>query len=239
MATKHTKHGEHFGHLFKDPNLLERALIHKSYGNENRSELSISKRDNEQLEFLGDAVLDLIISKFLLEAYPESSEGELSKLRAGLVNEKTLAQIARSLKLGEHICLGKGEDQTGGRDKDSILSSSLEALIAAIYNDSDIQTCEQWLRANFWTWVIESKVTDPLRDYKTRLQEIVQARYKVAPRYEVISSMGPDHEKTFEIQVLIHERVLASASGKSKKEAEQNAAQKVLENLINNPGEKL
>ncbi|MBI3555725.1 MAG: ribonuclease III [Deltaproteobacteria bacterium] len=219
------------GYEFKDARLLELACIHKSYGNEHRSSEPVSVRDNERFEFLGDAVLDLIVSQILLEAFPDCSEGDLSKLRASLVNEKSLARIARALALGDFLLLGKGEQHTGGRDKDSILASTFEAVVAAVYSDGGFSTCNEWVRGLFAERVKLCRDQSALQDFKTRLQEVVQARFKNAPRYEVLNSSGPDHDKTFEIQLLINGDVLAGASGKSKKEAEQSAAKIALEKL--------
>ncbi len=219
------------GYEFNDPKLLELACIHKSYGNEHRSTEPVSVRDNERYEFLGDAVLDLIVSQILLESFPDCSEGDLSKLRASLVNEKSLAKIARGQALGDYILLGKGEQHTGGREKDSILASTFEAIVAAVYSDGGFNTCDGWVRGLFAERVKLCRDQSALQDFKTRLQEVVQARFKNAPRYEVINSSGPDHDKTFDIQLIINSEVMAVASGKSKKEAEQSAAKIALDKL--------
>ena len=216
---------------FQDASLLELACIHKSYGNEHRSTEPVNVRDNERFEFLGDAVLDLIVSQILLEAFPECSEGDLSKLRASLVNEKSLAKIARTLSLGDFLWLGKGEQHTGGRDKDSILASTFEAIVAAVYSDGGFLRCDAWVRELFAERIKMCRDQSAMQDFKTRLQEVVQARFRSAPRYEVLSSSGPDHDKTFEIQLVINGDIFASASGKSKKEAEQGAAKIALEKL--------
>lgn len=216
-------------YTFKSKETLEIALTHKSYGNENRAELPIAVRDNERLEFLGDAVLDLVISEMLLEHYSELPEGDLSKLRASLVNETVLAGIARDLKLGEILKLGKGEEQTGGRDKDSILSSTLEAVIAAIYLDSGYKEANSWLRGIFKKAVKRSTTVAAYGDFKTKLQEVVQAKFKTSPRYDVLQSYGPDHDKTFEIALIVNNDKVATGQGKSKKEAEQSAAKIALE----------
>lgn len=222
------------GHVFSNDKAVATALVHKSFGNESNLGLPTSKRDNEQMEFLGDAVLALAVSELLLEIHPELPEGELSKLRASLVNERSLAGVARILGLGEFVLLGKGEDQTGGRDKDSILSSLLEALLAAIYRDAGFEKAFQWVRTHFREHALKAtkEFEGPglhLQDYKTKLQEVAQAKFKAAPRYNVVSSTGPDHDKVFEIRVVLQEQELAMGSGKSKKEAEQAAARKVFE----------
>ncbi|MBI3542380.1 MAG: ribonuclease III [Deltaproteobacteria bacterium] len=227
---------QRLGYDFKNPSLLELACIHKSYGNEHRSAERIDTRDNERFEFLGDAILDLSISQILLESFPECSEGDLSKLRAGLVNEKSLARVARDLKLGEHVWLGKGEQHTGGREKDSILASTFEAIVAAVFVDGGFHAADEWVRALFKERVRTSRDATSLSDFKTRLQEVVQARFKAAPRYDVLTSSGPDHDKTFEIQLVINGAVAATATGKSKKEAEQSAAKIALDQLLSKPG---
>ncbi len=206
---------------FPDPALGLSALTHKSYTNEHRGD---SVGDNERLEFLGDAVVDLAISHRLMERFPGASEGELSKLRALIVNEEGLARIARQIGLGDLLLLGRGEELTGGRSKSSVLADALEAVIGAIY------------LANGWQKVLEVvdlHFTDALdgvaagrsgSDYKTRLQEDIQNRLRLAPKYRVISETGPEHEKTFEVEVTVHPDLTARGSGRSKKEAEQAAA---------------
>jgi ribonuclease III len=218
---------------FKNSALLELALIHTSYGNEQRPDEVPATKDNEQLEFLGDAVLDFLISVFLIKKRPELNEGALSKLRASLVNEKTLAQIARDLNLGEHLLLGKGEETTKGREKDSILSSALEALVAALYYDAGLAHTQTWIDSLFENKISFIEQDFFTQDFKTKLQEIVQSKYKSAPKYEVLSTSGPDHEKTFQVQVLIQQKPIAQGIGKSKKEAEQRAAETALEQVLN------
>jgi ribonuclease III len=226
-----TELGGVLGYEFKNPQLLELACIHKSYGNEHRSRERVDVRDNERLEFLGDAVLDLTISQLLLERFPDCSEGDLSKLRAGLVNEKSLARVARALNLGDFLWLGKGESHTGGREKDSIIASAFEAVVAAVYLDGGFTEADRWVRGLFASRIESRLEHHGLQDYKTRLQEVVQARFRSAPRYEVVQSSGPDHAKTFEIRLVINGQVAATASGRSKKEAEQSAARVALEAL--------
>jgi ribonuclease-3 len=219
------------GYEFKDIKYLELSCIHKSFGNEKRANERIETRDNERLEFLGDAILDLVVSMVLLETFPELAEGDLSKLRAGLVNERTLAKIAKNLEIGEYISLGKGEEGTGGRNKDSILASTLEAIIAAVFSDGGFPAAETWVRNVFAPRIKASRDIDALQDFKTKLQEVVQAKFRSAPRYEVIQSSGPDHDKTFQIQLVINGEVIAEAIGKSKKEAEQSAAKIALDKV--------
>ncbi|MEW6055897.1 MAG: ribonuclease III [Bdellovibrionota bacterium] len=217
------------GYAFQNLGLLELACIHKSFGNEQRAAESVQTRDNERFEFLGDAILDLIVSKILLETYPESSEGDLSKMRAGLVNEKSLAKVAKSLNLGDYVWLGKGESQTGGREKDSILASTFEAVVAAVFLDGGFETAEAWVRGQFLERIKSPRESEAHHDYKTKLQELVQARHKSAPKYEVVQSTGPDHDRTFEVQLLVNGLVVSAAKGKSKKDAEQQAARLALE----------
>lgn len=217
------------GYEFREIKFLELACIHKSFGNEQRSNVPIAARDNERLEFLGDAILDLVVSQLLLESFPDSSEGDLSKLRAALVNEKYLAKLAREMRLGDYLWLGKGEEGTGGREKDSILASTFEAIVAAVFTDGGFVAVEQWVRGLFGERVKSSQQEEALHDFKTRLQELVQARFKSSPRYEVMQTSGPDHAKTFEVQLQINGNVVATATGKSKKEAEQHAARLALE----------
>lgn len=215
---------EHLGYTFGDRRVLLQSLTHKSYGHEFFQEKPIALRDNERLEFLGDAILDVIVSDILLEAFPNATEGQLSKMRAAVVNEKTLAQLARSLRLQDYIRLGKGEAQTGGNEKASILSSTFEALIAAIYLDGGYYAVYPVLRHIFAPLFAAERDLMAFYDHKTQLQEIVQARWKVTPTYHLIDAHGPDHAKTFEIEVRMNGRTLAIAKGSSKKEAEQNAA---------------
>lgn len=215
---------ERIGYCFGDRAVLLQSLTHKSYGHEFFQEKPIALRDNERLEFLGDAILDVIVSDILLEAFPNANEGHLSKMRAAVVNEKTLAVLAKSLELQDLIRLGKGEAQTGGHEKASILSSTLEALIAAVYLDGGFHAVYPVVRHIFAPLFVEERELMGFYDHKTQLQEIVQARWKVTPTYHLIEAHGPDHAKIFEIEVRMNGKTLAIARGSSKKEAEQNAA---------------
>ncbi len=228
---------EHLGYKFGDQRLLLHALTHTSYGHEHLSHQPIALRDNERLEFLGDAVLDLIISDILLEAFPDAREGKLSKLRAAMVNEKTLAGIARTFALQDYIRLGKGEQRTLGAEKASILSSTLEALIAAIYLDGGYHAIYPVVRYLFSPLLAQNPEIIAMGDYKTQLQEWVQARWKVTPNYQLIQTSGPDHAKLFEVVVHVSGKTLAKAEGPSKKEAEQNAARVALESIREMPPE--
>jgi ribonuclease-3 len=218
---------EDIGYLFEDVDLLDGALTHKSFANE----VGRAAADNQRLEFLGDSVLGLIVSNLLYEVHPPLSEGEMSKIRAYLVREESLREIARSFELGKRLRLGRGEEQTGGRDKASILADAFEALVAAIYLDGGFDLAFRFVEGIFRP-VIAAGGTEPIeRDYKTRLQEYCQARYGKAPTYRVVSDSGPDHAKVFEVEILAGKSVLARGKGRSKKEAEQRAAQDALEIL--------
>jgi ribonuclease-3 len=217
---------EKLGYKFKKKkHVLEQALIHKSHGNESRLDIAPADRDNERLEFLGDAVLDFAVSDHLYELFPSASEGELSKRRAALVNERTLAELARRLGLGEVVLLGKGEESSGGRDKDSILSNLVEAVVAAIYLDGGMDAARSWVGQVFSLHFASSlEAQAGVTDYKTRLQERCQALFKIGLVYTLIKSEGPDHDKRFTVKVSLRANVLAVGEGKSKKEAEQSAA---------------
>ncbi len=202
------------------------ALTHKSYCNEHRSDLTV---DNERLEFLGDAVVDLVVSHRLMEKFPEADEGELSKLRALIVNEDALARVARELRVGELLRMGRGEELTGGRDKSSVLADALEAVLAAVYLTQGLAGAMAVVDRHFadaLAGVAEGRSGD---DYKTRLQELMQSQGRAAPRYRVVAEEGPDHAKTFEIEVSVGGEPLGRATGRNKKEAEQAAARKTLE----------
>lgn len=211
---------------FNDINLLDNALIHRSFVNENPA---LSYKDNERLEFLGDAVIGLCISDMVIKKFPEYAEGQLSKLRAYIVNEQSLAVLARKLNIGDYILLGKGEESSGGRTKTSILSNAFEAVMASIYCDSGFEKAYKFLENLFDPLIEEGTKSLVYKDYKTALQEICQNRYKETPKYTVIREFGPDHDKVFEIGLNVAGMITATGVGKSKKEAEQRAAQKALE----------
>ncbi|OFZ80134.1 MAG: ribonuclease III [Bdellovibrionales bacterium RIFOXYD1_FULL_53_11] len=215
---------ERLGYSFGDRGILLQALTHTSFGHEFLQEKPVALRDNERLEFLGDAILDVVVSDILLEAFPNANEGQLSKMRAAVVNEKTLALVAKSIGLQEVVRLGKGEIQTGGNLKPSILSCTLEALIASIYLDGGFNAVYPVVRHLFSPLFSEERELISFCDHKTQLQEIVQAKWKVTPSYHLLATSGPDHAKTFEVEVRMKGKILANAKGQSKKEAEQNAA---------------
>jgi len=217
---------QRIGYTFKDAELLERALTHKSYANENRVPYH-----NERMEFLGDAVLSLVISEYLMKACPDSTEGDLSRLRAAVVSEPALAAISRGIGLGDHLLLGKGEDQTGGRNKDSLLADCLEALIAAVYLDAGKDDAESLIIRLFEEVIKKTNSSGGSLDYKTKLQELCQEQLKQLPEYRIVSETGPDHQKQFEIEVWFKGQLSGRGSGRSKKEAEQRAAKEALAKL--------
>jgi ribonuclease III len=208
---------------FKDMNLILEALRHSSYVNEQKEK---DMRDNERLEFLGDAVLNLVIGHILMKRFPDTKEGNLSRMRASLVNESQLANLANRISLGEYILLGKGEIQTNGRQKKSILSDTFEAIIAAVYLDGGFEASYQMIENHFSPIMEEISSSETDCDYKSKLQEFVQNKNQEIPNYIVIHESGPDHDKTFTVQVTTLD-ISVQGSGKSKKLAEQDAAKKV------------
>lgn len=220
------------GYAFKDRSLLDKALIHRSFINENQAE---AREDNERLEFLGDAVLELCVSDLLMKRYCDYDEGQLSRMRASIVNELSLARLAARFRVGDFLLLGKGEETSGGRLKTSILSNAFEAVVAAVYLDCGFDAAASFLEKVFLP-LVETGGHDPaFRDYKTALQGLCQSRFRVMPRYSLISESGPDHDKLFEVNVSIADILSAWGMGKNKKEAEQQAARKALESLEEAP----
>jgi ribonuclease III len=215
---------------FRDITFLEIALTHSSYVNENPQ---LATADNERFEFLGDAVLGACVSDLLIKKYTDFSEGTLSKVRAAVVNEKPLAEIARKLKIGDFLLLGKGEEISGGRTKASLLANALEAVIAAIYLDAGFTKTKSVIKKLTSELLQEDNLHSQCLDYKTALQEACQQRYKTAPTYTLLDTSGPDHAKTFEIKVTINDHIVQIGSGRSKKEAEKQAARKAWEFLQN------
>jgi ribonuclease-3 len=216
------------GYRFQARALLEEALTHSSHVNEQKS---ASAQHNERLEFLGDAVLSLVMSEYLASALPQSSEGALSKLKAQLVSEATLALVARRLELGEHLKLGRGEDRSKGREKDSLLADALEAVLAAVHLDGGFEASRMVTRRIFaeeLTHIAAQQDQPGAGDYKTQLQEWCQKRHDTLPRYVTVRETGPDHQKLFEVELSIQGEVVGIGSGRSKKEAEQQAAKQAL-----------
>lgn len=218
------------GHRFSRPAFLDEALTHKSYVNEQKDRGS---QDNERLEFLGDAVLSLIISEHLVAALPDASEGELSKLKARLVSEVSLAKAARSLGLGPLLRLGRGEELNLGRDKNSLLANAFEAVLAAIYLDGGLDAARAFaLRACAGELEQIGNDAETQGDYKTQLQEWCQKRYETLPQYVMVRESGPDHQKLFEVQVTIQGDIAGEGAGRTKKEAEQVAAKQAVGRLV-------
>ena len=205
-------------YVFKDCNLLKQAMTHSSYSNEHRLN---RLTNNERLEFLGDAVLEIVSSEFLFRKYPKMLEGELTKSRASIVCEPTLATCSNGIKLGEYLLLGKGEDNTGGRKRDSIISDALEALIGAIYLDGGFANAKEFI-LKFILTDIEDKHL--FYDSKTILQEIIQGEYTDTLTYEIVQEIGPDHDKEFTVNALLGNIIIGTGIGKTKKSAEQKAA---------------
>ena len=210
------------GYQFKDQNLIIEALTHKS---------SKQPYNNERLEFLGDAVLDLIVGEYLYFEFKDVAEGELSKLRASLVNEKSFEKLARLLHLGEYIYISLAEENNAGREKSSLLSNAFEAIIGALYLEAGLEKARQLAIALLEEAYPKIDMDAIFRDHKTTLQELTQAHFGVTPEYRLVRSFGPDHKKEFEIAVNIRGKDFALASGKSKKEAQQKAAMIALELL--------
>ena len=213
---------QRIGYRFRDRNLLRQALTHSSYANErHKSRLA----NNERLEFLGDAVLELTASEFLYKKYPKYPEGELTRLRASMVCEPTLAFCTRELSLGRYLLLGKGEDQTGGRQRDSVLSDALEAVIGAIYLDGGFASAKEFIDRHVLNDIEHKQL---FFDSKTILQEVVQGKHKGEVSYELLKESGPDHDKKYLVEVLVGERRLGRGEGRTKKGAEQEAAYQAL-----------
>jgi ribonuclease III len=208
------------GYRFRDRALLERALRHASWCNE---QTGVRDEDNERLEFLGDAVLDLVVGHRLMTRYPQLREGELSVTRAQVVSEAGLSEVAGQLDIGRFLLLGKGEEKSGGRAKPSILADAFEAILAAVYLDGGFDAAQELVQ-RLLAQRIETVEFKGFYDFKTRLQETAQARLKATPTYRVVQELGPDHDKRFVVAVNINNDEWARAVGKSKKEAEQMAA---------------
>ena len=217
------------GYRFRDIGLLEHAMTHTSRANE---DVSGGVIDNESLEFLGDAVLGFVIADLLFRDFPLWNEGQKSKAKAALVSTATLARLAEHLGLGEHLLLGRGEEKSGGRRKQALLADGYEALIAAIYLDGGIDDARQFIRREFAAYFDEARRHGVVaQDFKSGLQELVQARNRPLPEYRLIGTLGPDHQKRFEVEVLVGGESLARGTGRSKKDAEQEAARLALINL--------
>lgn len=213
------------GYTFKDKELLKNALTHTSYAHENK------KQSNEKLEFLGDSILEFISSKYIYETYPKLQEGEMTKVRATVVCEKSLYKIAKMHNFSDFLYLGRSEQKTGGNKRPAILADSVEAVIAAMYLDGGINEANKFIVDNLKDEIEEATKHVGDKDYKTVLQEKLQEKGEVKIEYEILKEVGPDHDKTFEAEVKCDGKVLAIGTGKSKKEAHMEAARKALENL--------
>lgn len=222
-----SKFEEIINYKFKNKAYILEALTHSSYSNENKSYAF-----NERLEFLGDSVLGIVVSDFLFKNETELPEGELTKLRANIVCEESLSDVAKHLNLGKHILLGRGEEATGGRDRVSILADAFEAVIAAIYLDVGIEPAKTFVLKNMEEIIEDSIKGRIFRDYKTHLQEVVQSQGESNIVYNLVEEIGPDHNKRFVMEVRLNDESLGKGEGKSKKEAEQSAAKQALRRMI-------
>ena len=222
--SKESQVEERVGITFKDKSFLHRAFVHRSFLNEKRDE----KESNERLEFLGDAVLEFLVSNHIFAHFPNQDEGHLTALRSKLVNTTSLAQTARQLELGEALYLSHGEEQSGGRSNTGLLANTVEALLGAIFLDQGMNKAKEFVDSFILSKLPET-VKESLKDPKSLLQEYVQAKGLPTPQYKVISEVGPDHAKEFTIEVLVDKKPLGKGSGSSKKTATQDAAAKALE----------
>jgi len=220
-------------YTFGNAGILEEALTHRSLLNEIDA---THRRDNERLEFLGDSVLGFLITDWIMSLFPDEQEGELTRIRSALVKEKRLGEVSRKLDLGHYLHLGKGEEQMGGRRKLSVLGNAFEAIVGAIYLDGGIGEAQAFVRRQFQPFLEKTKGEHRiLADPKTQLQELLLALLRSPPVYKVVEESGPDHEKTFVMQLQVMNLVLATGKGRSKKEAEQEAAEHFLKELEKNP----
>ena len=217
----------HTGIRFRELEFLNQGFTHRSFANE----LGETGENNERLEFLGDSVLGLVVSEYLYETLPDQPEGELARIKSFVVSEASLSEIARGLRVDNFILIGKGEEYSGGRSKKAILADCLEALIGAYYLDSGFQPARRFVHQMLIPEINKVLENRHAKDYKTLLQEYVQKRMKTYPKYRVVQKTGPDHDKTFWIEVHIGERSFGAGKGKNKKEAEQEAARIAYEGM--------
>ena len=214
------------GYRFQNITLLQNALTHSSYANERWHN---SLKSNERLEFLGDSILGMVVAEYLYKTFPDRPEGELTRMRADMVCEKSLASVAARIDLGRHLMLGNGEEQGGGRNRDSILADAVESVIAASFLDGGMDAARNFIEKFVLVEVPVKKMHNA--DYKTALQELVQQKKNQTLSYALVGESGPDHDKRFEVEVSLNGSVIGVGSGSSKKRAEQMAAQSALENL--------
>lgn len=229
VADNFDKLQKKIGIKFKNKSILKNAFTHRSYLNEHKN---FKGPNNERLEFLGDAILSFVVSQFLYETLPQSPEGQLTQIRASLVRTETLAKISHSLKLGDYLLLSRGEEDSGGRNNNSILANTFEALIGAMFLDSGTETVEKFIKKTILdSW--ETLTKTAVSDNKSKLQEILQRKYKLSPNYKLISSWGPDHSREFEIGVYLGDKLLGTGVGKNKQAAAQSAARSAIESIVN------
>ncbi len=214
------------GYQFKNISILQNALAHSSYANERWHD---SLKSNERLEFLGDSILGMVVAEYLYSHFPNNLEGDLTRMRADVVCERALAKVARKIELGKHLLLGNGEEQGGGRSRDSILSDAMEAVIAACYLDGGMEVAKDLIHR----FILQQEpVKQANRDYKTALQELVQQKKNQVLSYELVGQSGPDHNKSFAVELSLNGQVVGRGEGTSKKRAEQDAARNALEMLF-------
>ena len=213
----------------KDEKLFELARTHTSYANEFKKE---KRESNQRLEFLGDSVLSILVSDYIYKHYSHLPEGSLTKIRAEVVCEKSLYEIAKSISLGEYLLLGKGEEKAGGRKRVSILADAMEAVLGAIYLDSDIDSAREAFMPLLKNRIVDAAAKEGRKDFKTTLQEYVQREGRTEIVYKTVKESGPDHDKTYDVEVYINGKKSGSGSGKTKKEAEQQAAKHAMGNLL-------
>lgn len=215
--------------LFKNKKLLTQALTHRSWVNEHPD----TRGTNERLEYLGDAVLEFVVSRHLYEKFPEKKEGYLTALRANLVNTINLAEVAKRLGVGDALYLSRGEEEGGGRENSSLLANTVEAIIGALFLDKGLKEAEEFIEKNLLSG-LPQKVAQPLKDAKSRLQEYIQAAGYSAPKYKVLEEKGPDHAKSFTVAVIVDNKSLGKGKGPNKSKAEQEAARQALDKLGEN-----
>lgn len=223
------------GVRFRDASLLQTALTHRSYLNENPD---VPLRDNERLEFLGDAVLDFLVGAYLFERFPDAREGDLTFMRATFVRTSTLADFTRQANLAPHILLGRGEELSGARDRDALLADIFEAILGAIYLDTGLEAAHDWLIDGFLAGAVDQFIDGEAyrKDAKSRFQERAQGLFGITPTYEVVEATGPDHAKIFTMQVLLDDHVWGTGTGRSKQTATQAAARSALARLEQTAG---
>jgi len=219
------------GVIFHNKSLLKRAFTHRSYLNENRGQ---NLQNNERLEFLGDAVLELLISSELFYKYPDKAEGELTGIRSALVRTESLAKESRKIKVGEYLLMSKGEEDSGGKDKDYLLANTFEAILGAMYLDMGFEECKKFVSRTLLEKLDDIVDNELFIDPKTKVQELIQAKYKVTPTYSIIKEEGPDHDKYFTVALKVNKKNFTEGYGASKQKAEEDAAQAAIDLLESN-----